>query len=101
MNKVNTIKIPTGVIKVDFIPNPELPIDKKVMKLRADILDLETQLYKMLNPKDSKEEDFLPPGNEVKFDFSKNKYNDMVYNLKVSLKDLENIKDLAEKINNL
>jgi len=101
MNKVNTIKTPTGVITVDFIPNPELPIDKKVMNLRSDILQLETQVYRMLHPKDSKGEMFLPPGNEIKFDFSKKKYNDMMYNLKVSLYDLENVMKLSEKINNL
>jgi hypothetical protein len=96
-----TIKINGGTIT--FTPDEvvELSIDKKINKLRYDILNLETQLYKMLHPKDSKEQDFLPPGNEIPFDFGKTKYDDMISNLNYSIKDLNNIKKLAEQINKI
>ena len=95
------IKINGGTIT--FTPDEvvELSIDKKIDKLRYDILDLETQLIKMLYPKDAKGEDFLPPGNEIPFDFGKTKYDDMISNLNYSIKDLNNIKKLAEQINKI
>ena len=78
-----------------------MDIDKKINKLRLDILDLETELFKMLHPKDDKEEDFLPPGNEVPFNFKKTRYENMMYNINVSIDDLNNIKRLSEQINKI
>lgn len=75
--------------------------DKKIEKLRIDILNLETELVKMLHPKDDKEESFLPPGNEIPFDFKKTRYENMIYNINVSIQDLNNIKRLAEEINQI
>ena len=75
-----------------------MDIDKKINKLRYDILSLETELFRMLNPKDERDEDFLPEGNEVPFNFKKTRYENMMYNIKVSIQDLENIKRLSEKI---
>jgi hypothetical protein len=75
--------------------------DKKIEKLRIDILNLETELVKMLHPKDDKEESFLPPGNEIPFDFKKTRYENMIYNINVSIQDLNNIKRLAEQINQI
>jgi hypothetical protein len=75
-----------------------MDIDKKINKLRYDILGLETELFRMLNPKDERDEDFLPEGNEVPFNFKKTRYENMMYNIKVSIQDLENIKRLSEKI---
>ena len=60
--------------------------DKKMSNIRTNILILETELFKMLNPKDEKGQDFLPPGNEIP------------YNINVSINDLNNIKGYAEKI---
>jgi len=101
MKETKTIKVDGGVIT--FTPDEvlELSIDKKINKLRYDILNLETQLVMMLYPKDSKEESFLPPGNEIPFDFGKTKYEDMIYNINVSIKDLNHIKKLAEQINKI
>jgi hypothetical protein len=101
MKETKTIKVDGGVIT--FTPDEvlELSIDKKITKLRFDILNLETQLVRMLYPKDSKEESFLPPGNEIPFDFGKTKYEDMIYNINVSIKDLNNIKGYAEQINKI
>ena len=78
-----------------------MDIDKKIQKLRYDILGLETELYKMLHPKDDKEEDFLPPGNEVPFNFKKTRYENMMDNIRYSIKDLNNIKRLSEQINKI
>ena len=78
-----------------------MDIDKKINKLRYDILGLETELFRMLNPKDERDEDFLPAGNEIPFNFKKTRYENMMYNIKVSIQDLENIKRLSEKINQL
>jgi hypothetical protein len=78
-----------------------MEIDKKINKLRYDILGLETELFRMLNPKDEREEDFLPPGNEIPFNFKKTRYENMMYNIKVSIQDLENIKRLSEEISKL
>jgi len=75
-----------------------MDIDKKINKLRYDILGLETELFRMLNPKDERDEDFLPPGNEIPFNFKKTRYNNMMYNIRYSLNDLNNIQRLAEKI---
>jgi hypothetical protein len=75
--------------------------DKKIEKLRIDILNLETELIRMLHPKDDKEESFLPPGNEIPFDFKKTRYENMIYNINVSIQDLNNIKRLAEQINQI
>jgi len=75
--------------------------DKKIEKLRIDILDLETELVKMLHPKDAKEESFLPEGNEIPFDFGKARYENMIYNINVSIQDLNNIKSYAEQINKI
>jgi hypothetical protein len=75
--------------------------DKKIEKLRIDILNLETELVRMLHPKDDKEESFLPPGNEIPFDFKKTRYENMIYNINVSIQDLNNIKRLAEQINQI
>tara|TARA_R110000782_G_scaffold176801_1_gene267772 strand:+ start:298 stop:558 length:261 start_codon:yes stop_codon:yes gene_type:complete len=72
--------------------------DKKMSNIRTNILILETELFKMLNPKDEKGEDFLPPGNEIPFDFKKTRYENMIYNINVSINDLNNIKGYAEKI---
>ena len=98
MKETKTIKVNGGVIT--FTPDEvvKLSINKKINKLRYDILNLETQLVMMLYPKDSKEESFLPPGNEIPFDFGKTKYEDMIYNINVSIKDLNNIKGYAERI---
>jgi len=73
-------------------------IDKKIEKLRLDILSLETELFKMLYPKDDKEESFLPPGNEIAFDFGKTRYENMMYNIEWSLNDLNNIKEYSKRI---
>lgn len=78
-----------------------MDIDKKINKLRYDILSLETELFRMLHPKDDKDEDFLPEGNEVPFNFKKTRYNNMMDNIRYSLNDLNNIQRLAEKINQL
>jgi hypothetical protein len=78
-----------------------MDIDKKINKLRYDILGLETELFRMLNPKDDKDEDFLPPGNEVPFNFKKTRYNNMMDNIRYSLNDLNNIQRLAEKISKI
>lgn len=78
-----------------------MDIDKKINKLRYDILSLETELFRMLNPKDERDEDFLPPGNEVPFNFKKTRYNNMMDNIRYSLNDLNNIQRLAEKINQI
>jgi len=75
--------------------------DKKIEKLRIDILNLETELIRMLHPKDDKEESFLPPGNEIPFDFKKTRYENMIYNINISIQDLNNIKRLAEQINQI
>ena len=101
MTETKTIKVDGGVIT--FTPDEvlELSIDKKINKLRFDILNLETQLVKMLHPKDSKEESFLPLGNEIPFDFGKAKYEEMMWNILYSIKDLSNIKSLAEEINKI
>ena len=101
MKETKTIKVDGGVIT--FTPDEvvKLSIDKKITKLRYDILNLETQLVMMLYPKDSKEESFLPPGNEIPFDFGKTKYEDMMSNIGYSIKDLNNIKKLAEQINKI
>ena len=72
--------------------------DKKIEQLRYDILNLETELVRMLHPKDDKEENFLPPGNEIPFDFKKTRYENMISNLNYSIKDLNNIKGYAERI---
>ena len=72
--------------------------DKKMSNIRTNILILETELFKMLNPKDEKGEDFLPPGNEIPFDFKKTRYENMIYNINVSINGLNNIKGYAEKI---
>jgi hypothetical protein len=98
-----TMKVIGGTVEMTFKPSPsvKLTIPQEMIGIRARILELETKLFKMLNPKDRKDEDFLPPGNEVKFNFSKKTYNDMLYKIKVSINDLNNIKDLAEKINKL
>jgi len=79
----------------------QVSIDKRMEQIRYDILNLETKLVKMLHPKDDKEESFLSPGNEILFDFGKTRYEDMIYNIKVSIKDLNNILELAEKINKI
>ena len=101
MKETKIIKVDGGVIT--FTPDEvvKLSIDKKITKLRYDILNLETQLHRMLYPKDAKDEDFLPAGNEIPFDFGKTKYEDMMYNINVSIKDLNNIKKLAEQINKI
>ena len=101
MKETKIIKVDGGVIT--FTPDEvvKLSIDKKITKLRYDILNLETQLVMMLYPKDSKEESFLPPGNEIPFDFGKTKYEDMMSNIGYSIKDLNNIKKLAEQINKI
>ena len=78
-----------------------MDIDKRVRQLRADILNLETELFRMLHPKDNKEQDFLPPGNEIPFNFKKTRYEDMMYNINVSIQDLNNIKRLSEEISKL
>ena len=78
-----------------------MDIDKKIRQLRADILNLETELIRMLYPKDDMEQDFLPPGNEIPFNFKKTRYENMMYNIKVSITDLNNIKKLAEQINQI
>jgi len=78
-----------------------MDIDKKINKLRYDILGLETELFRMLHPKDDKGQDFLPEGNEVPFNFKKTRYNNMMDNIRYSLNDLNNIQRLAEKINQL
>jgi len=78
-----------------------MEIDKKINELRHNILNLETQLIQMLHPKDDKEESFLPLGNEIPFDFGKTRYENMMYNINVSIDDLNNIKKLAEKINKI
>jgi hypothetical protein len=75
--------------------------DKKMSNIRTNILILETELFKMLHPKDEKGEDFLPPGNEIPFNFKKTRYENMMYNIKVSLKDLNNIQRLAEQVNKI
>ena len=101
MKETKTIKVDGGVIT--FTPDEvvELSIDKKIEKLRYDILNLETELVKMLYPKDDKEESFLPPGNEIPFDFGKTKYENMMSNVLYSIKDLNHIKSLAEQINKI
>ena len=78
-----------------------MDIDKKINKLRYDILSLETELFRMLHPKDDKDEDFLPEGNEVPFNFKKTRYNNMMDNIRYSLNDLNNIQRLAEKISKI
>lgn len=78
-----------------------MDIDKRINKVRLDILNLETELFGMLHPKDENQESFLPDGNEIPFNFKKTRYEDMIYNINVSISDLENIKKLAEKINQL
>ena len=78
-----------------------MDIDKRINKVRLDILNLETELYGMLHPKDENEESFLPAGNEVPFSFKKKRYEDMIYNIDVSIQDLDNIKSLSEKINKI
>lgn len=78
-----------------------MDIDKRINKLRYDVLDLESELYRMLHPKDERGEDFLPPGNETPFNFKKTRYENMIYNINVSINDLQNIKSLAEKINQI
>ncbi len=78
-----------------------MDIDKKINKLRLDILNLETELFGMIHPKDDKEEDFLPEGNEIPFNFKKTRYENMMYNISVSINDLENIKRLSEEINKI
>ena len=55
----------------------------------------------LIYPKDDKEEGFLPPGNEIPFDFKNTRYENMMYNIRVSIQDLNNIKELAEKINSI
>ena len=94
-----SMKINGGTVEMTFTPNPKESIDKRINKLRYDILDLETELFRMLHPKDDKEQDFLPEGNEIPFDFGKAKYNSMMDNLHYSIKDLNNIKRLSEEIN--
>ena len=96
-----SMKVNGGTVEITFTPNPKLSLDKRVEKLRNDILNLETELVMMLRPKDDKEEDFLPEGNEIPFDFGTRKYNDMMYNINVSIKDLGNIKHLSEEINKI
>ncbi len=78
-----------------------MDIDKKINKVRLDILDLETEMFGMLYPKDENQESFLPTGNEIPFSFKQKRYEDMIYNINASISDLENIKKLAEKINQL
>ena len=79
----------------------KMDIDKKINKVRLDILDLETKMIGMLYPKDENQESFLPAGNEIPFSFKQKRYEDMIYNINVSISDLENIKKLAEKINQI
>ena len=79
----------------------KMDLDKKMSSIRTNILILETELFKMLHPKDEKGEDFLPPGNEIPFNFKKTRYENMMYNIKVSLKDLNNIQRLAEQVNKI
>ncbi len=97
------MKVNGGVVEMTFTPNEveKLSIDKKIRKLRYDILDLETELFKMLHPKDDKGEDFLPEGNEIPFDFGKTRYESMVDYLHYSIKDLNNIKSLSERISKI
>jgi hypothetical protein len=78
-----------------------MDIDKKVNKLRLDILNLETELFRMLHPKDENEESFLPKGNEILFNFKKARYENMMDNISYSINDLKNIKKLAEQINQI
>ena len=75
-----------------------MDIDKKINKLRTDILILETELHRMLYPKDERGEDFLPPGNEIPFNFKKTRYENMMHNIKVSIKDLKLMESKVEKI---
>ncbi len=98
-----TMKVSGGIVEMTYKPSPsvELTIPQQMMDVRGRVLDLETRLYRMLNPKDSEDGGFLPPGNEVKFNFGKKTYNDILYRIKVSINDLENIERLAEKINKL
>ena len=98
-----TMKVNGGTVEVTFTPNKveKLSIDKKINKLRYDILDLETELFRMLHPKDDKGEDFLPEGNEISFDFGKTRYENMMDNLRYSIKDLNNIQRLSENINKI
>ena len=81
--------------------NKKMEIDKKINELRYNILNLETQLVQMLHPKDDKQELFLPSGNEISFDFGKTRYENMMYNINVSIDDLNHIKKLAEQINKI
>jgi len=78
--------------------NKKIDSDKKMLNIRSQILMLETELFKMLHPKDEKGQDFLPSGNEIPFNFKKTRYENMIYNVKVSIKDLNNIQRLAEQI---
>ena len=98
-----TMKVSGGTIEMTFTPSPslQLTIPQEMMDIRSRILELETKLFKMLNPKDEKGQDFLPPGNEIPFDFKKTRYENMMYNINVSLKDLNNIQRLAEQVNKL
>ena len=79
----------------------KMDIDKRINKVRLDILDLETEMIGMIYPKDENQESFLPAGNEIPFNFKQKRYEDMIYNINVSISDLENIKSLAEKINQI
>tara|TARA_R110000803_G_scaffold208913_1_gene277988 strand:- start:580 stop:885 length:306 start_codon:yes stop_codon:yes gene_type:complete len=98
-----TIKVNGGTVEMTYKPSPsvELTIRQQMMDVRIRVLDLETRLFRMLHPKDSKDCGFLPPGNEIKFNFGKKTYNDILYDIKVSIKDLQNIESLAENINKL
>jgi len=75
-----------------------MDIDKKINKLRLEILNLETQLIGMLYPKDEMGEGFLPEGNEIPFNFKKTRYESMMDNIRYSINDLNNIKRLSEEI---
>ncbi len=78
-----------------------MDIDKRINRLRLEILDLETKLVGMIAPKDENEESFLPAGNEIPFNFGKARYEKMVYNINVSIEDLNNIQRLADEINQI
>ena len=95
------MKVNGGVVEMTFTPNLKESIDKRINKLRYDILNLETELFRMLHPKDDKGQDFLPQGNEIPFDFGKAKYEGMMDNIHYSIKDLNNIQSLAEKISKI
>lgn len=84
------LKVQGGKINVEFIADKAVDwrdwdLDKQITKMRYDILDIETQLLKMWQKKES-------------FDFGTHRYNNMVMFIKQALNDLQHFESRVKEI---